>query len=110
MNKPQAMWAVMAMLTLWLCAISAKTNNILVNHNESDRVNAHLMDRMMMLELECCKETEVEEIVPEVVPKEAESISFNEIFSEMREVYGPGNTFIWNGKEYTTDYEEETIN
>ena len=110
MNKLNAVWAVMAMLTIWLCANTAKTNSIQVNSDESSRINAYLLDKIMMLELECCKEEEVEEIVPEVVPEETESISFNEIFLEMRAIYGPGNTFVWNGKEYTTDYEEETLN
>ena len=35
--------------------------------------------------------------------------SFDEAFKTAREVLGPGNTFLWLGDEYTTDYLEESV-
>jgi hypothetical protein len=106
--KSQAIWAVLVALTIWLTANTAKTNTINENAGNNTRLNSHLMDRIVSLEEGCCKEEEIqEEIVPEVSP---EVLSFNELFGAMRMLHGPDNTFVWNGREYTTNYHEETIN
>ena len=39
-----------------------------------------------------------------------EQTSFDEAFAVARAELGKGNTFIWNGKEYTTDLVEEIQN
>ena len=38
---------------------------------------------------------------------EIELTSFQEKFMDMRQQYGPGVTFTWNGELYSTDYAEE---
>ena len=50
MNKSQAMWAVMAMLTIWLCANTAKTNTVEDNSSINTAMVAALMDRMIAME------------------------------------------------------------
>ena len=110
MIKSQAMWAVLGALTIWLTANTAKTNTISENAGNNTRIISHLMDRVINLEEGCCKEEEIQdEIVPEIIPED-NTLSFDELFGAMRMLHGPDNTFVWNDKEYTTNYYEETIN
>ena len=37
-----------------------------------------------------------------------EDRTFSEAFAEARKAHGPGHAFIWKGKNYSTDYKEET--
>lgn len=39
--------------------------------------------------------------------EEESGVTFSQAFSDARETHGPGQIFIWNGKEYTTSYAEE---
>ena len=112
MNKSQAMWAVVAALTIWCITNTSKVNSIIEDTKHSLQMDSHLLDRMIHLEQDCCKEEVQEEIVPDVIHEVQgdDPVSFNEVFSEMRDLYGPDNTFVWNGREYTTNYYEETLN
>ena len=105
----QAIVAVMAALTIWLCTNTAKTNNVQDNSSANTKMINAVMDRLLNLEQSCCKKEEVE-VIPEEVPESDESVSFNEIFSSMRTLHGPDQIFVWNGEEYSTNYKEETIN
>ena len=99
MNNFKAIYAVLAMLTIWCSWNSA---NIGKNTNNMDDIyrEQQLIDRAvndMIESLEAKKQLE------EVIPTE----SFNDVFKEMRSIHGPGYVFTWNGEEYTTDYAEE---
>ena len=67
------------------------------------------------IETELTKNSYVDELpVDDVWIDETEIIneqtSFDEAFAVARAELGKGNTFIWNGKEYTTDLVEEIQN
>ena len=112
MKISQAMWAVIAALTIWCVTNTSKVNTVIEDTKHTLQMNSHLMDRMIHLEQGCCKEDIQEEIEPDIIHEvpESDPISFNDIFSEMRDLHGPDNIFVWNGKEYTTNYYEETLN
>ena len=42
-----------------------------------------------------------------LAPALASAETFEDVFEMNRGMYGPGHTFTWEGKEYTTDHEEE---
>ena len=58
----QAITAVLVALTIWLCANTAKTNNMADNCSENTKLISYLMDRMNVLEDKPAIE------VPEVKP------------------------------------------
>ncbi len=48
-------------------------------------------------------------VFSEDIRKEMGTISFSDAFRNARKLNGPGKTFQWNGKYYTTDFYYETI-
>ena len=48
-------------------------------------------------------------VFSEDIRKEMGTISFSEAFRNARKLIGPGKTFQWDGKYYTTDFYYETI-
>lgn len=46
-------------------------------------------------------------ITENTMNEEESGTTFSQAFSDARETLGPGQIFIWNGKEYTTSYAEE---
>jgi len=48
-------------------------------------------------------------VFSEDIRKEMGTISFSEAFRNARKLKGPGKTFQWDGKYYTTDFYYETI-
>jgi len=100
MNTTKGIYAVLAMLTVWctwnssnIGGLKSDVNTISSNQQIMDRIVADLVDQLHQ------EQREEEEITPES--------TFNEVFKEMRSQYGSGHIFIWNDKEYTTDYAEE---
>lgn len=49
-----------------------------------------------------------ETVVEEAVKTSIEAESFNEAFAKARALLGQGQSFVWNGNEYSTSYAEET--
>ena len=101
----QAMWSVLAMTTIWLIVLTSKINDIYDG----------LSDASFRI-----YELEVENIIKDDMPKLEEVdrfedtsrglTPFEQIFKEMRNNYGSGVVFNWNGDEYTTNYLEENNN
>ena len=61
MNKSNAVWAVIAVLTMWLISFTAKVNTASEDSKLNVRMVSHLMDRMINLEENCCiREQEIE--------------------------------------------------
>jgi len=102
-KQMKAVWAILAMLTLWITIDTVKTNVSVANQKGTDQVVAHLLDRVIALELQE-EEQEVEEVNE---PLTFNSLLFEEAFALERSRYGSGKIFTWRGKEYTTDYLEE---
>ena len=63
----QAIIAIMAALTIWLCANTAKTNTANDNSSMNTKIVAALMDRVISLEEQSMKE-ELPVVAPEVQP------------------------------------------
>jgi len=99
-KRVKGIYAVLAMLTLWC---SWNSSNIGKNTSEVTTIDnqQQIIDRMIANMIDELEERDREEI--------KNSQSFNETFKEMRYIYGPGHVFIWNDKEYTTDYAEDTF-
>ena len=96
MNNKQAMWSVMAMLTIWCTWNSSRISNAINdNKNINDIVNK-LVNEYNKEEKEVSNGNDREEY-------------FSSVFAQYRALYGSGHTFEWNGKLYTTDYKEEEV-
>ena len=63
----QSIVAMLAALTIWLCANTAKTNTANNNSSMNTTIVAALMDRMISLEEQFMKE-ELPVVAPEVQP------------------------------------------
>ena len=101
MNSKQAMWSVMAMLTIWCTWNSVKINNAIKDNDNTNRIVNNLVEEY--------KEREEVEAKEEVILSETyEDDYFSSVFAQQRAIHGAGYTFEWNGKTYTTDYKEET--
>ena len=89
--KNQRIWSVLAMVTIWLTIHTVKLNTIVPDYksmtNKIDVLSIKLLDL----------ENKIEAI------NEIELTSFQEKFMDMRQQYGPGVTFTWNGELYSTD-------
>ena len=93
--KNQGIWSVLAMVTIWLTIHTVKLNTIVPDYksmtNKIDVLSIKLLDL----------ENKIEAV------NEIELTPFQEKFMDMRQQYGPGVTFTWNGELYSTDYAEE---
>lgn len=93
--KDQAIWSVLAMVTIWLTIHTVKLNTIVPDYESmTNKINV-LVHKLNELENAFDALNEVE-LTP-----------FQEKFMDMRQQYGPGITFTWNGELYSTDYAEE---
>ena len=63
----QSIVAMLAALTIWLCANTAKTNTANDNSSMNTKIIAALMDRVISLEEQSMKE-ELPDVAPEVQP------------------------------------------
>jgi ABC-type Fe3+-hydroxamate transport system substrate-binding protein len=63
----QSIIAMLAALTIWLCANTAKTNTANDNSSMNTKIVAALMDRVISLEEQSMKE-ELPVVAPEVQP------------------------------------------
>tara|TARA_R100001594_G_scaffold3754_7_gene13869 strand:+ start:9342 stop:9686 length:345 start_codon:yes stop_codon:yes gene_type:complete len=101
MASNQKIWSILAMTTIWLVILTSKINNLKIDVESANK-------RVNVLEVKSI----IEEDMPEVIEKDSEDTSrdltpFEQIFKEMRNNYGSGVVFNWNGDDYTTNYLEE---
>ena len=93
--KNQGIWSVLAMVTIWLTIHTVKLNTIVPDYksmtNKIDVLSIKLLDL----------ENKIEAV------NEIKLTPFQEKFMDMRQQYGPGVTFTWNGELYSTNYAEE---
>ena len=64
----QSIVAMLAALTIWLCANTAKTNTANDNSSANTTIVAALMDRIVSLEEQCMEEELQAEPAPEAQP------------------------------------------
>tara|TARA_R100001463_G_scaffold49884_1_gene99913 strand:+ start:132 stop:419 length:288 start_codon:yes stop_codon:yes gene_type:complete len=86
MSNKQAMWSVMAMLTIWCTWNSVNINNMNHDHKSVEEIASNLV-------------IEYKEEVAETMTN-----CFNEAFAQARAEQGENGMFTWNEKQYTTKY------
>ena len=109
-KQVKAMWAVLAMLTIWQISITAKVNTFMPDFDSMNQTINIMLERINGLEN---VEEKIEESIDEyekLYEKQTEALeSFSERFSRMRDIHGSGYLFNWEGNLYTTYYAEELI-
>ena len=70
MNKSNAVWAVIAALTIWLTCFTSKVSTASENSELNVQMVSHLMDRMINLEENCCIREQEIEIPDEPITKQ----------------------------------------
>ena len=91
----QAIYSILAMLTIWVVIHTVKLNTIVPDYSNLKLNVDVLIERL----------NSIENTIDEA--KEIELTPFGETFNQMREVWGEGHTFMWGGRPYTTYYAEE---
>ena len=81
-----------------------KTNEIISRDSFEESIETELAKNLYVDELP------VDDVWIDETEINNEQTSFDEAFAVARAKLGKGNTFIWNGKEYTTDLVEEMQN
>ena len=81
-----------------------KTNEIISQDSFEESIETELAKNSYVDELP------VDDVWIDETEINNEQTSFDEAFAVARAELGKGNTFIWNGKEYTTDLVEEIQN
>ena len=81
-----------------------KTNEIISRDSFEESIETELAKNSYVDELP------VDDVWIDETEINNEQTSFDEAFAVARAELGKGNTFIWNGKEYTTDLVEEIQN
>ena len=109
----QAVFAILAMLTFWVTIHTVKLNTIVPDYDHLTKtVNSH-MNRVISAE-EFMRElrSKIGELdYKEKYKEQLDSLKpFGQKFNEMREAYGAGYTFYWNGDYFNTYYAEEVNN
>ena len=109
-KQVKAIWAVLAMLTIWQISVTAKVNTFMPNLDSINQSVNIMLNRIS--DLENVKE-EIEDNIDEyeeLYKEQNEALeTFDEKFSRMRDIHGSGHLLDWNGNLYTTYYAEELV-
>jgi len=105
----QAVFAVLAMLTIWIVIHTSRINNIDSDVTVLNRTSNSMMNRLISLESEE-KELSYFDLYEEqnrYLQSFDSDLTFKETFKKMRAEYGAGHIFDWNERLFTTYYAEE---
>ncbi len=108
----QAIFAILAMLTIWIVIHTSRINNIDSDVTVLNRTSNSMMNRLIELESKETDEMSYYDIYEEQnrYLKSFESdLTFKETFKKMRAEYGAGYIFDWNERLFTTYYAEELM-
>jgi len=108
----QAIFAILAMLTIWVVIHTSRINNIDSDVTVLNRTSNSMMNRLIELESNQSDEMSYYDIYEEQnrYLKSFESdLTFKETFKKMRAQYGAGHIFDWNERLFTTYYAEELM-
>jgi len=109
----QAIFAVLAMLTIWIVIHTSRINDIDSDVKVLNRTSNSIMNRLIELETEETEETEeisyydLYEAQYKYLEGFENILSFKDTFKKMRAEYGAGHIFNWNERLFTTYYAEE---
>jgi len=107
----QAVFAVLAMLTIWIVIHTSRINNIDSDVTVLNRTSNSMMNRLISLESEE-KELSYFDLYEEqnrYLQSFDSDLTFKETFKKMRAEYGAGHIFDWNERLFTTYYAEELM-
>lgn len=111
-RQVKAIWAILAMLTIWCMINTTKINVFMPDFSSLNKSVNVLLERVNAIE-ETAREVLEDKGLKEyedIYKEQTESLeSFSERFCRMRDIYGAGAIFDWNGDLYTTYYAEELI-
>ena len=109
-KQVKAIWAVLAMLTIWQISVTAKVNTFMPNLDSINQSVNVMLDRVNTLEdAKDDLENNIDEY-EELYKEQNEALgTFDEKFSRMRDIHGSGHLFDWNGNLYTTYFAEELV-
>ena len=108
----QAIFAILAMLTIWIVIHTSRINNIDSDVTVLNRTSNSMMNRLIEIESKETDEMSYYDIYEEQnrYLKSFESdLTFKETFKKMRAEYGAGHIFDWNERLFTTYYAEELM-
>ena len=108
----QAIFAILAMLTIWIVIHTSRINNIDSDVKVLNRTSNSMMNRLIEIESKETDEMSYYDIYEEQnrYLKSFESdLTFKETFKKMRAEYGAGHIFDWNERLFTTYYAEELM-
>ena len=111
-KQVRAVWAVLAMLTIWCIISTVKLNAFMPDFSSVNKSVNVLLERVNSLEnaaQEVLKDKGLKEY-EEIYEEQTKSLeSFSDRFCKMRYMYGAGAIFDWNGDLYTTYFAEELV-
>jgi len=111
-RQVKAIWAVLAMLTIWQISTTVKVNIFTPDLNSLNKTVNIMIERINKLEIPMLEEFQKENIeeYEKIYEKQTKSLeTFEERFYRIRSLYGAGHIFDWNGKAYTTYLAEEVL-
>jgi len=105
----QAIFAVLAMLTIWIVIHTSRINNIDSDVTVLNRTSNSMMNRLISLESEETEHSyfDLYEEQNRYLQSFDSDLTFKETFKKMRAEYGAGHIFDWNQRLFTTYYAEE---
>ena len=111
-RQVKAIWAILAMLTIWCMINTTKINVFMPDFSSLNKSVNVLLERVNSLEnaaQEVLKDKGLKEY-EEIYEEQTKSLeSFSDRFCKMRYMYGAGAIFDWNGDLYTTYFAEELV-
>ena len=101
----QAIFAILAMTTIWLTVHTSKINSMSPDVKVLNRTVNSMMNRLIELESKSIETMSYYEIYEEqnrFIEGFESSLSFKDTFRKMRAEYGAGYVFNWNERLFTT--------
>lgn len=108
----QAIFAILAMLTIWVVIHTSRINNIDSDVTVLNRTSNSMMNRLIELESNQSDEMsyyDIYEAQNRYLQSFESDLTFKETFKKMRAQYGAGHIFDWNERLFTTYYAEELM-
>jgi len=106
----QRIFAVLAMLTIWITVHTSKIGDIQPDVKVLNRTVNSMMNRLIELESKPSDTTAFYNLYEEqyrFIEGFESSLSFKDTFRKMRAEYGAGYIFHWNERLFTTYFAEE---
>ena len=111
-KQVKAIWAILAMLTVWQITTTVKVNVFVRDFDSLNKTVNVLLERVNGLDMPNFEELQQKglEEYENIYEEETKALeTFEQRFCRMRDMYGAGAIFDWNGDLFTTYYAEELL-